>query len=198
MKWLFLPRCIQNPKCASNSKWCHQMLQNDVIKCCKMISSNVALLHSNNCCVVLKPAICEDLGLHITIFVSLVYHNTPDSQCLLKSQINIYIYCLETKFGKVIFLHLSVILFTGGGQSVSVHAGIHTPPEQTPQEQTPPRADTPKQTPPWEQTPSLGEQNLPPGADTSPGTDIAPHLCSVCWEIRATSGWYASYWNAYL
>ena len=33
------------------------MLQNDVIKCCKMMS------HSNNCCVVYKyePAICEDL-----------------------------------------------------------------------------------------------------------------------------------------
>ena len=47
-------------------------------------------------------------------------------------------------WGKVIFLHLSVILFTGGvpGQ---VHPGI-----------------------------------------------------SACWEIRATSGRYASYWNAFL
>ena len=43
------------------------MLQNDVIKCCKMMSSNVALLHSNNCCV-LEPAICEDLDLHVVIF----------------------------------------------------------------------------------------------------------------------------------
>ena len=32
---------------------------------------------------------------------------------------------------KVIFLHLSVILFTGG-VSASVHAGIPHPPEQTP------------------------------------------------------------------
>ena len=45
-----------------------QVIQNDVIKCCKMMSSNVALLHSNNCCV-LEPAICEDLDLHVVIFL---------------------------------------------------------------------------------------------------------------------------------
>ena len=45
-----------------------QVIQNDVIKCCKMMSSNVALLHSNNCCV-LEPAICEDLDLHVVIFM---------------------------------------------------------------------------------------------------------------------------------
>ena len=60
-KWIFY-LFIQNPKCASHSKWCHQMLQNDVIKCCKMMS------HSNNCCVVHEPAICEDLDLHVVIF----------------------------------------------------------------------------------------------------------------------------------
>ena len=31
----------------------------------------------------------------------------------------------------------------------------------------------------------------PPGPGTSPGT-------SACWEIWATSGRYASYWNAFL
>ena len=45
-----------------------QVIPNDVIKCCKMMSSNVVLLHSNNCCVVLEPAICEDLDLHVAIF----------------------------------------------------------------------------------------------------------------------------------
>ena len=45
-----------------------QVIQNDVIKCCKMMSSNVALLHSNNCCV-LEPAICEDLDLHVVILL---------------------------------------------------------------------------------------------------------------------------------
>ena len=48
-----------------------QVIQNDVIKCCKMMSSNVALLHSNNCCV-LEPAICEDLDLHVIIFIIII------------------------------------------------------------------------------------------------------------------------------
>ena len=66
---------------------------------------------------------------------------------------------------KVIFLHLSVILFMGG-VSASVHAGIPTLPDWTP-----PRADTP----PREQTPSLGadtpQSRNPPGADSPPGAD---------------------------
>ena len=59
-----------------------QVIQNDVIKCCKMMSSNVALLHSNNCCV-LEPAICEDLDLHviIDIFIILIICDIP--QCVL-------------------------------------------------------------------------------------------------------------------
>ena len=43
--------------------------------------------------------------------------------------------------GKVMFLHLSVILSTGRGLSTSVHAGIHTPPGQTPPQQTATAAD---------------------------------------------------------
>ena len=39
-----------------------------------------------------------------------------------------HFYRPQTKFAKVMFLHLSVILFTEGGEvSASVHAGIHTP-----------------------------------------------------------------------
>ena len=56
---------------------------------------------------------------------------------------------------KVIFLHLSVILFTGGRVSASVHAGIATP-EQTHS----PRADMP---PPRATTPPLSRH---PKADT--------------------------------
>ena len=63
-------------------------------------------------------------------------------------------------WGKVIFLHLSVILFTGG---VCLSACWDT----TPQDQAPP----------W-------SRHTP--------------LHSACWEIRSTSGWYASYWNAIL
>ena len=58
---------------------------------------------------------------------------------------------------KVIFLHLFVILFTGGG-SASVHAGIPPPPprEQTllPSRSRPPRGSRPL--PPGKQTPAYG------------------------------------------
>ena len=85
---------------------------------------------------------------------------------------------------KVIFLHLSVILFTWG-MSASVHAGIphthtweQTPPQSGhPREQPPPRAATPpEQTPPGadlplEQTPPPPNRH-PPGADTPPGSRL--------------------------
>ena len=37
-----------------------------------MMSSNVVLFYSNNCSVVLEPAICEDLDLHVAIFFSVL------------------------------------------------------------------------------------------------------------------------------
>ena len=66
----------------------------------------------------------------------------------------------QTKCAKVMFLHLSIILFTGG--STSVHAGIH-PPDQTPPEADTPSADTPAGiTPPLpEQTPPRSKQPPP-------------------------------------
>ena len=69
------------------------------------------------------------------------------------------------------YTSLSVILFTGGG---GVCLSAYTPWEQTPPSSG---ADTPR--------------SRPPGAN-------APLLCSACWGIQATSGRYASYWNAYL
>ena len=66
---IFLPLCIKIQTM--------QVIQNDVIKCCKMMSSNLVLLHSNNCCVVLEPAICEDLDLHVAIFDLLVMNMKP-------------------------------------------------------------------------------------------------------------------------
>ena len=71
---------------------------------------------------------------------------------------------------KVIFLHLSVILFTGGGFCLSACWDAHPPPG----------ADTPSR----EQTPPH------PGADTP--------LWEADSGIRSTSGRYASYWNAFL
>ena len=84
----------------------------------------------------------------------------------------------QMKFGKLCFYTcLPVILFTGG--SVSVHAGMVVP-----QEQTPPWADTPQgQIPhplgadPPEQTPRAADpprsRHTPPGADTPPRTVYA-------------------------
>ena len=69
-------------------------------------------------------------------------------------------------WGKAIFLHLSVILFT-----VGEYLGRYPPP-------------------PGRYTP-LPQAGTPPGQVHPPGS-------SACWEIRATSGRYASYWNAFL
>ena len=63
-----------------------QVIQNDVIKCCKMMSSNVALLHSNNC-FVLEPAICEDLDLHVVIFLQMSFKISQFYVFILKIQI---------------------------------------------------------------------------------------------------------------
>ena len=65
---------------------------------------------------------------------------------------------------KVIFLHLSVILFTGG------MCLRQTPP----QEQTPPLEQTPpwSRHPPWEKTPRRAD--TPPGADTHPREQTPP------------------------
>ena len=74
-------------------------------------------------------------------------------------------------WGKVIFLHLSVILFKGGVP------GQVPPGKYTPLAGTPPGRYTPQQVHP--------QQVPPPGPATHAG-------------IRSTSGRYASYWNAFL
>ena len=69
------------------------------------------------------------------------------------------------------FLHLSVILFTGGF-ATHTHTHTHT------------------------QTPPHHGRHPPPWADThTPGQS---HPCAVHAVIRSTSGRYASYWNAFL
>ena len=95
----------------------------------------------------------------------------------------------QWSWAKVMFLQASVILSTGGGCLPRCMLGYpprtrHPPGADTPQSRHPPRADTPPEadTPLWEQTP--------------PRTRHPP------WEadsgIQSTSGWYASYWNAFL
>ena len=74
--------------------------------------------------------------------------------------------------GKVMFWHLSVIQFTEGEWVADTPRADTLPGQTAPPGRYPPQ---PRQTPPWTDTPR-----------------------SACWEIRATSGRYASYWNAYL
>ena len=70
-----------------------------------------------------------------------------------------HFYRPQQSWGKVMFLHMSVILFMGG--SAPLHAGIHPQDQrQAPrwsrhptQDQAPPRADTPEQTSPQDQAP---------------------------------------------
>ena len=78
---------------------------------------------------------------------------------------------------------LSVILFMGeGGVCHSACWDTHPLGSRHPQEQTPPGSRHPL----WEQT--------PPGAEPPPPKRSRPP--AQC--MLGTSGWYASYWNAYL
>ena len=83
----------------------------------------------------------------------------------------------QTKFAKVMFLHLFVSNSVHKGEGVvCLSACWDTPPgADTPQEQTPPGSRHPpspqKQTLPREQTPSRSRQPLSPAADTPPGAD---------------------------
>ena len=90
---------------------------------------------------------------------------------------------------KVIFLHLFVILFTGG-----VSSRENRPPaERTPcpHQGDPPGKESPpaRRNPPGKETPRQGEPL--PGKENPTGRENPP-------PIRSMSGRYASYWNAFL
>ena len=76
----------------------------------------------------------------------------------------------QRSWSKVMFLHLSLILFTGRGCLPQCMLGY-----------IPLGGDPPGR----HQVDTLPPRKTPPGS-------------SAYWEIRATSGRYASYWNAYL
>ena len=76
--------------------------------------------------------------------------------------------------GKVVFLHMSVILSTGG-VSALVHAGIH-PPGRHP----PPRADTPPGRHPLDRHPP---RQTPPGRHP-PGRHSPPSRRQLLWTVR--------------
>ena len=105
-----------------------------------------------------------------------------------------YYYRPQTKFEKVMFSQVSVC--PQGGVCPIACWDAH-PQDKTPPDQTPPRADPPpgsRQTPPEQALPKC--RHPPPEHTPPPRVDTTPR--SACWEIRETSGRYASYWNAYL
>ena len=104
-------------------------------------------------------------------------------------------------WGKLMFLHLCVILFTGGS--------AQPPWMQTPSQskyfpwldRPPPDADPPGvgQTPPLDADPAPG-LGRPPSMQPRPRVGKTPPprgLGRPPQPIRSTSGRYASYWNAY-
>ena len=93
-------------------------------------------------------------------------------------QSNFFHYRPQRSWGKVVFLHVSVTLFTGGLPHCMLG---YTPGTRGrhPAGADPPRADTPST-----------------GAD--PPSTRHPPQHRACWEMRPTSGQYASYWNTIL
>ena len=81
-------------------------------------------------------------------------------------------------WGKVMFLHLSVNLFTRWGVSAPLHTGIHTPPGQTP---LPPRHTLPWQTP-------LPQADNPPG-QTPPTSDTTGYGQQASWNAYLFKFW---------
>ena len=96
----------------------------------------------------------------------------------------------QTKFAKVMFLYVSVCP-QGRGEPGQVPPSEQVPTRQVhpPEQGHPPWVDTPRTGTPPSRYPPPGRYNLWAGT---------PPRSSSWWEIRATSGWYASCWNASL
>ena len=130
----------------------------------------------------------------------------------------------QTKFAKVMFLHVSVCSRGGGSTWAGTPLGPGTPSGQvppvtrytplgryTPRDQVHPLAwaGTPRdQVHPLAWAGTLRDQVHPPGqahlrdqvhplGRYTPQTRYTPRG-SACWEIWTTSGRYTSYWNAFL
>ena len=134
---------------------------------------------------------CQILFLFIVIHCFVSFSNSKRLDYIITSCPQFY--RPQRSCGKVMFLHLSVILFTGGLPPPWADTSIC----RHPSGQTPPWADTP-----WADI-SLGRH--PPGqtptwADTHPWADTpqADTPQAVHAGIWSTSRQYASYWNAFL
>ena len=93
------------------------------------------------------------------------------------------------------------VIFSEACVKNSVHKGglpqcmLGPPRNRPPRPGTHPQSRHPRtRYPSWVRTPSLDQAT--PGSRHPPGADTP--RSSACWEIRSTSGRYASYWNAIL
>ena len=99
----------------------------------------------------------------------------------LQGVLSVHTYRPQWSWGKVIFSEACVKNSVHRGGSPPLHAGKNNPP------------GTRGRHPPG----TRGRH--PPGPEADPRNQRqVPPQCSAWWEIRATSGWYASYWNAIL
>ena len=121
---------------------------------------------------------------YLYLYHKLLYLCVCDHKSIKHTASFVFVTARKRSLGRLCFYTcLSVILFTRGclPQCMLTY---------TPQGADPPRKQTPH------------TSRHPPGADTPREVDTPreadPPLRSACWEIRATSGWYPSYWNAYL
>ena len=132
------------------------------------------MFHRQNDIIILSIRVCSHRASALTL--------------LNPSRSHLNFYQLQTKFVKVMFLHLSVILFTGGvkprprgvwpGVCPGPHGGVSRP---TPEG----RLGVPRPTPGGVQAPAHGGC-IP--ACTEADNPADGYCC----------GRYASYWNAYL
>ena len=105
-----------------------------------------------------------------------------DSMYRNRIAMSIFEFCRIFFIAKVmVYTFLSVVLFTGGRGS----SWAGTPPGQVHS----PAGTPPGQVHPPRQVPIQNQVHTPAGTSPQRG---------ACWEIRATSGRYASYWNAFL
>ena len=128
--------------------------------------------------------------LTIELVNYIIQNNTKVAPETLVIRISIIITGRNEVVAKVMFLHVCVILFTGGS------LGRENPPlgrENPPGRESPPRT---RQTPP-DQADTPGPGKHPPDqADHPLGPGRLPLEADS--RIRSTSGRYASYWNAFL
>ena len=107
---------------------------------------------------------------------------------------NVAFYRTQTKFTRVMFLHLAVSHCVHKGGDVCPSAcwikPHPIPIPLGPEVDIPPAPEDQRQTPPTRTRGRHSPEQTAPRGDTP--------LCSACWEIRATRGQCASYWNAYL